>query len=92
MPPERPSDAEQNPYNPYEETDQYRAFQNGWRARCEQTTRSEGPHPFAHAGSALAWLDGWRAAQGVLRSAPRSEQSDRPRKNGRAPGSNTTTP
>jgi len=68
------SDPAQNPYNPFEETDRYRAFQNGWRARFGDLSGTGTAYPFADAGSAHAWLDGWRAAQ---EARPKTEQDDR---------------
>ncbi len=57
-------DPDQNPYHPYNETDCYRAFRDGWSARREGRPRSANPYPFAQVSEALAWLDGWTAAAG----------------------------
>lgn len=63
MPTDHTPTVDQNPYNPYEETPRYRAFRDGWRARCEQRPLTANPHPFSHARLVLAWLDGWMAAR-----------------------------
>jgi hypothetical protein len=57
-------DPTQNPYHPYEETDRYRAFRDGWVAHRRQRPRTAVPVPLSQPGRALAWLDGWAAATG----------------------------
>ncbi len=56
-------DLDQNPYHPFEETERHRAFQEGWKARRERRPRADCPYNLSHADVALAWLDGWTAAQ-----------------------------
>lgn len=51
-----------NPYHPYEETDRFRAFRDGWEAHQRWVPRTDNPYAFAQVGRALAWLDGWTAA------------------------------
>jgi ribosome modulation factor len=53
----------QNPYHPFDETDAYRAFQEGWMAQRTGAARSASPYPFSRTREALAWLDGWTQAQ-----------------------------
>jgi hypothetical protein len=55
-------DPDENPYHPYQETDRYRAFRNGWAAHHRQEPLTSNPFPLAQIGCALAWLDGWTAA------------------------------
>ena len=53
----------QNPYHPFEETDRYRAFQEGWEARCDGRLRMANPYALSRIEQSLAWLDGWTAAR-----------------------------
>ena len=52
-----------NPYHPYEQTARYKAFRDGWRARCDRRPRTANPHDLSRTEKALAWLDGWTAAR-----------------------------
>lgn len=56
-------DSHQNPCRPFEERARYRAFRQGWEARFKQMPRPACPYALSQAGRALAWLDGWTAAQ-----------------------------
>jgi ribosome modulation factor len=60
---EKTPDLDQNPYHPFDETQRHRAFQEGWEARRERRSRADCPYNLSRAGMALAWLDGWTAAQ-----------------------------
>jgi len=50
------------PYNPFDEPDAYRAYQEGWTARAEQKPRTANPYPLSRPDAARAWLDGWTGA------------------------------
>lgn len=50
------------PYNPFDAPDAYRAYQEGWTARTEQTPRTANPYPLSCPVEARAWLDGWTEA------------------------------
>ncbi len=52
----------QNPYHPFEETERYRAFQEGWNARKNGEARTQNPFALSEFQLALAWLDGWTMA------------------------------
>lgn len=53
----------QNPYHPFEESREHQAFQNGWKAHQQQLPRASVPYNLSQVRVALAWLDGWTAAQ-----------------------------
>ena len=55
---------DQNPYHPYEETDRYRAFREGWAAQQRGEPQAAVPFSFGETSRVLAWLDGWTAAAG----------------------------
>lgn len=74
MPNDHTPSLDQNPYSPYEETARYRAFRDGWRARCEQRPLTSSPYPLSYSTLVLAWLDGWMAARSRGRSSGRREQ------------------
>jgi len=63
MPNDQTLDPHQNPYHPFEETDRYRAFQNGWEAQTQQASPTVNPYNLSRPEQALAWLDGWTAAR-----------------------------
>lgn len=60
--PEEP-DPQQTAYNPFRETEQYRAFREGWYAQQRQQPPAHVPYPLSRPQLALAWLDGWTAAK-----------------------------
>lgn len=60
---EQTPDPHQTPYHPFDEPTQYRAFEEGWAARKAGEAISSVPYSLARADQALAWMDGWRAAE-----------------------------
>jgi ribosome modulation factor len=63
MPDNETLDPHQTPYHPFEETDRYQAFQNGWEAQRQGASPTANPYSLSRAEQALAWLDGWTAAR-----------------------------
>lgn len=59
---DRTPDPHQNPHHPFEEPDCYRAFEEGWMTRQDGGPRTAIPYPLSQPERALAWLDGWTAA------------------------------
>jgi ribosome modulation factor len=53
------STTHENPYNPFENTDCYRAYQEGQEARGNGRPITTLPYPLSENRTALAWLDGW---------------------------------
>ena len=49
----------ENPYNPFEDTDCYRAYQQGREAQGNGRPITTLPYPLSQKRKALAWLDGW---------------------------------
>lgn len=56
-------DPQQAAYNPFQETDLYRAFREGWDAQQRRQPPAHVPYPLSRPQLALAWLDGWTAAK-----------------------------
>ncbi len=54
----------ENPYNPFENTDCYRAYQEGQEARGNGRPLATLPYALSQKREALAWLDGWTGQGG----------------------------